>query len=231
MTQRVYVWDLPTRLFHWLLVVLVIAAYLTQEFDAMEWHQRVGLSLLGLLVFRLVWGVIGSRHARFATFLRGPASVRAYLRGEWQGLGHSPLGGWSVLLLLALPLMLVGTGLFANDDVAFKGLLADWVDKAVSDRLTGLHHLAFDLLLGLVGFHIAAIAYYRRVRQQDLLRPMLTGWKQAKPDPDSARPETFKGRWPAFILASALAGAAVYGVLAFTPPPPEPVPAQAMPSW
>ncbi|MEW6678396.1 MAG: cytochrome b/b6 domain-containing protein [Pseudomonadota bacterium] len=231
MSQRVYVWDLPTRLFHWLLVALVIAAYLTQEFDAMEWHQRVGLSLLGLLVFRLAWGVIGSRHARFASFLQGPATVRAYLRGEWQGLGHSPLGGWSVLLLLALPLMLVGTGLFANDDVAFKGLLADWVDKAVSDRLTGLHHLAFNLLLGLVALHVAAIVYYRLVRRQDLLRPMVTGWKQAKADADTHRPEGFRGRWPAFILAGTLAGAVVYGVLAFTPEPPDPVPVQTLPSW
>jgi cytochrome b len=227
----VYVWDLPTRLFHWLLVVLVVAAYLTQEFDAMVWHQRVGLGLLGLLVFRLIWGVIGSRHARFADFLRGPAAMRAYPRGEWQGLGHSPPGGWSVLLLLALPLMLVGTGLFANDDVAFKGLLAAWVDKAVSDRLTGLHHLVFNLLLVVVGLHVAAIAYYRLVRRQDLLRPMWTGWKHAKPDPDSARSEGFRGRWPAFILAGALAGGVVYGVLAFSPPPPEPQAAQAVPSW
>ncbi|MCU0933010.1 MAG: cytochrome b/b6 domain-containing protein [Thiobacillaceae bacterium] len=228
MSGRVYVWDLPTRLFHWLLVVLIAAAYLTASFDAMDWHRRIGLTLLGLLVFRLVWGFVGSRHARFAEFLRGPAVVLAYLRGAWHGVGHNPLGGWSVLLLLLLPLAMVGSGLFANDDVAFQGPLAALVDKASSDRLTSLHHLAFDLLLGLIGLHLAAIAYYRLARRENLVKPMFSGWKEGDfAEEQPRRP----ARWPALLLAVVVAGGVVYGVTTLEPPPPKPIPAEALPDW
>ncbi len=227
MSGRVYVWDLPTRLFHWLLVVLIAAAYLTASFDAMDWHRRIGLTLLGLVVFRLVWGFVGSRHARFADFLRGPAAVLAYLRGTWRGVGHNPLGGWSVLLLLLLPLVLVGSGLFANDDVAFQGPLAALVDKASSDRLTSLHHLAFDLLLGLIGLHLAAIAYYRLARRENLVKPMFSGWKEGD---FAEEPPRRPARWPALLLAVAVAGGVVYAVTALEPPP-KPIPAEALPDW
>lgn len=228
MSGRVYVWDLPTRLFHWLLVVLIAAAYLTASFDVMDWHRRIGLTLLGLVVFRLVWGFVGSRHARFADFLRGPAAVLAYLRGAWHGVGHNPLGGWSVLLLLLLPLAMVGSGLFANDDVAFQGPLAALVDKATSDQLTSLHHLAFDLLLGLIGLHLAAIAYYRLARRENLVKPMFSGWKEGDFTEEQPRRPT---RWPALLLAVAVAGGVVYGVTTLEPPPPAPIPAEALPDW
>jgi len=226
--RRVYVWDLPTRLFHWLLVVLIAAAYLTASFDAMDWHRRIGLTLLGLVVFRLAWGFVGSRHARFADFLRGPAAILAYLRGSWRGVGHNPLGGWSVLLLLLLPLAMVGSGLFANDDVAFQGPLAALVDKATSDQLTSLHHLAFDLLLGLIGLHLAAIAYYRLARRENLVKPMFTGWKQV--EHEDAEPVRPAGTL-AWLFSLAMAAAVVYGVTALEPPPPPPVPAEALPDW
>ncbi len=228
MSGRVYVWDLPTRLFHWLLVALIAAAYLTASFDAMDWHRRIGLTLLGLVVFRLVWGFVGSRHARFADFLRGPAAVLAYLRGTWRGVGHNPLGGWSVLLLLLLPLAMVGSGLFANDDVTFQGPLAALVDKATSDQLTSLHHLAFDLLLGLIGLHLAAIAYYRLARRENLVKPMFSGWKEGE---FAEQPSYRPAPWPAMLLAVAVAGGVVYGVLALQPPPPAPLPAEALPDW
>lgn len=225
MQRRIYVWDLPTRLFHWLLVGLVVAAYLTATFDAMHWHRRVGLTLLGLVVFRLVWGFVGSRHARFADFLRGPAAVLAYLRGAWHGVGHNPLGGWSVLFLLLLPLAMVGSGLFANDDVAFQGPLAGLVDKATSDRLTSLHHLLFNLLLGLIGLHLAAIVFYRLARGENLVKPMLSGWKEGD---FGEQPPCLPARWPAFLLAVAIAAGAVWAVLALQPPA---LPAEALPDW
>jgi cytochrome b len=233
MKSRVRVWDGAVRASHWLLVLLIGAAYLTEEFDAMDWHQRIGLTVLGLIVFRLVWGLVGSRHARFTDFLRGPATVRAYLRGAWRGLGHNPLGGWSVLLLLLMPLGMVATGLFANDDVVFKGVLADWVDKDVSDRLTGLHHLGFDLLLGLIALHLGAIAYHRLFRGEHLVKPMLTGWKEieAGTDDDAPGAERYRGGPFALILALTIAGLTVWGVLAMEPPPPPPIPAESLPDW
>ena len=97
---RIKIWDLPTRLFHWLLVLSVAGAFITESLDEMEWHGRVGLFVLGLLVFRLIWGFVGSTYARFTQFIRGPQSIRAYLKGEWKGLGHNPIGALSVLALL-----------------------------------------------------------------------------------------------------------------------------------
>lgn len=237
MYNRIYVWDWPLRLFHWLLVVSLIAAYLTQEFDLMQWHQRVGLAILGLVVFRLTWGFVGTRHARFAEFLRGPSGVRAYLRGEWRGHGHNPLGGWSVLLLLLLPLGMTASGLFANDDVAFKGLLADWLDKSASDQATRVHHLAFNVLLGLVALHLAAITFYRVKHRHDLIKPMLTGWKETETTLAPTLHESTSGQVKpaggvlAFTFALALAAATVTTVAMLEPPPPTPAPSTSSPEW
>lgn len=225
MEQRIYVWDWPLRLFHWLLVASLIAAYLTQEFDLMQWHQRVGLTIFGLLVFRIVWGFVGTRHARFADFLRGPSGVLAYLRGEWRGHGHNPLGGWSVLMLLLLPLGMATSGLFANDDVVFEGLLAGWLDKSASDQATSLHHLGFNLLLGMIALHLAAIAYYRFRHRHDLVKPMLTGWKQVESLSASEPGETHRAGVLALMFSLSLAGLAVAGVATLEPPPPPATPA------
>jgi cytochrome b len=233
MGNRVYVWDWPLRLFHWLLVLAIVAAYLTQYFGAMDWHQRIGLTVIGLIVFRLVWGFVGTRHARFAEFVRGPAGVLAYLRGEWRGFGHTPLGGWSVLLLLLLPLAMAASGLFANDDIAFAGLLSGWVNKSVSDQLTSLHYLGFNLLLGLIGLHLAAIAFYRLKRRVDLVRPMLTGWKEAREAPLDVQdsPNSAMAGGVALAFALLVAAAAVSGVVALQPAPPPPAAATAAPDW
>ncbi len=230
MGNRVYVWDWPLRLFHWLLLLAVVAAYLTQRFGAMEWHQRIGLTIVGLIVFRLVWGFVGTRHARFVEFLRGPAAVRTYLRGEWKGLGHNPLGGWSVLLLLLTPLGMAVTGLFANDDISFSGMLSAWVDKSLSDRLTNLHYLGFNFLLALVGLHLAAILFYRLKRRVDLVRPMLTGWKETDAASGEKKDHRIAGL-PALALASGIATMAVAGILALEPTPPPPPPAVNAPDW
>lgn len=225
MEQRIYVWDWPLRLFHWLLAASLIAAYLTQEFDLMQWHQRVGLAIIGLLVFRIAWGFVGTRHARFADFLRGPSAVLAYLRGEWRGNGHNPLGGWSVLMLLLLPLGMTASGLFANDDVAFEGLLAGWLDKSASDQATRLHHLGFNLLLGMVALHLSAIAYHRFRLRHDLVKPMLTGWKQVESLPASESAITQRSGVLALMFSLSLAGLAVAGVVTLEPPPPLSTPA------
>lgn len=226
MEQRIKLWDLPTRLFHWLLVILVTAAIVTGKVggSAIEWHGRIGLAILGLIAFRLAWGILGSTYARFTTFFPSPASLRAYLRGEWQGVGHNPLGAFSVFALLGLISLQVVTGLLGNDDIAFNGPLQSLVSKAWSDRLTWVHHLAVNVLFALIAMHLAAILFHAHVKKDNLVRPMLTGWKEIKAGQGKS---ASGGRLPALVFALLVALAAVYGgsgtwikATAQTEPPP-----------
>ena len=180
MKVTIHIWDLPHRLFHWLLAVSVVAAYITAKIggELIDWHGRLGIFILGLLVFRIIWGFIGSTHSRFSTFFPTFSRISAYLKGQWQGIGHNPLGALSVLALLAAVAVQVGTGLFANDDIAFEGPLFDLIDKDVSDKLTGLHSTTFYILLGFVVLHLIAIVFYRFVKKTNLVKPMLTGKKE-----------------------------------------------------
>jgi cytochrome b len=173
------VWDVPTRLTHWLLVLGVSAALFTglSGGNWMIWHGRLGLGILGLLTFRLIWGGLGSTYARFSQFVRGPATIRAYLRGDWQGVGHNPLGALSVLALLTVLLCQAGSGLFADDDIAFHGALALAVSDEVSQWFTALHRQVFWISLSVVALHIGAVLFYSVLRGETLLRPMLTGTK------------------------------------------------------
>lgn len=201
---RIKIWDLPTRLFHWLLVALIAGAFITESIGVMEWHGRVGLAILGLLVFRIVWGFVGSTYARFSTFVKGPQSVKAYLKGEWHGLGHNPLGALSVLAILGVVAIQVGSGLFSNDDSSFYGPLAALVSESLSGNLTELHESMEPVLIALVIAHVAAIAFYTRVKKENLVKPMITGWKEA--DGKAAT----GGGLVAFIIAVLIALAAVY---------------------
>jgi cytochrome b len=233
--QRVLVWDLPTRLFHWLLAAAIPAAVATGMLggELMVWHGRLGLFILGLVAFRLTWGFVGSRHARFASFVRGPAAIAAYLRGEWRGSGHNPLGALSVLAMLGLIALQVGTGLFANDDIAFRGPLADLAGDDLSSRLTSLHALTQYGLIAVVVLHAAAIVYYVRVRRERLVGAMLTGYKelplQASEDKAHQAPGILR-IGVAFVLASGVAAAAVYVASGALTPPPAPA-AVAAPAW
>jgi len=174
------VWYLPHRLFHWLLVISVTAAYITAKIGGalIDWHGRIGIFILGLLVFRIIWGFIGSTHSRFVTFFPTFSRLAAYLKGRWQGIGHNPLGALSVIALLTVLAVQVGTGLFANDDIAFEGPLFNLVDKSFSDKLTGWHNTAFNFLLALIVLHLAALVFYRWVKKTNLVGPMLTGKKK-----------------------------------------------------
>ncbi len=226
--KRILLWDLPTRLFHWLLVVSVLVAIASGLLggNLIEWHGQIGLFIVGLIAFRLVWGVLGSTYARFANFLPTPARLQAYLKGEWRGEGHNPLAALSVFGLLGVLTAQMLTGLVANDDIAFRGPLFELVGNALSNRLTGLHHLLADLLIGLLVLHIAAIAFYGHVKKQKLVKPMITGWK-ADAEGESAR----GGGWLAFVVALLIALAAVYGASgSWLPKPPTP-PAAETPSW
>ena len=200
------VWDLPTRLFHWLLTLLIAFSWWSAEEGELDWHIWSGLSILTLLAFRLLWGLFGSSTARFANFVRGPGAVLAYLRDMrgWRGVGHSPLGALSILALLAAVAVQVGLGLFATDDDGLhEGPLARLVSLDLSEALTDLHEDFFDVLLILIVLHVAAIAFYRLVMGKKLLGPMLTGKAVLDPQSEPMRPA--KG-WAALLcLIAAIA--------------------------
>jgi cytochrome b len=209
------VWDLPTRLFHWLLVALVVSSFATGKIggNAMPYHERCGEAILALLMFRVVWGFIGSSPSRFRTFLAGPATVFRYVltlfrREADHHLSHNPLGGWSVMAMLLVLLIQAGTGLFANDDIATQGPLYKWVSKAASDRLTAIHHLNHNVIIILVAVHVAAVLFHLIYKRENLITPMITGIKQRQGNftgDDSQQPF-----WLAALVAAAAAGAVYF---------------------
>lgn len=223
---RIRVWDLPIRLFHWLLVILMVGAFISGQLggDLIEWHGRAGLAIFGLVVFRLVWGFVGSTHARFANFIPRPSAIGAYVRGTWRGQGHNPLGALSVLGLLGLLGLQAVTGLFATDDIAFRGPLAMVVSDGTSQWLSSLHRLNVTFLIALVVLHLAAILFYTLVKKENLILPMISGAKEE--EEEGALPVEGGGLLP-FLFALILTLAAV--VLAtgsfIEPPPPAPTPA------
>jgi cytochrome b len=228
-SQRIRLWDLPTRLFHWLLVLAVVAAVVTGQLGGklIDLHGKIGLAIVGLIAFRLVWGFAGSTYARFAQFFPTPAKIRLYLKGEWRGLGHNPLGGISVFALISLLTVQVSTGLFSNDDIAFVGPLYELIDKSLSNRLSGIHELVSNLLIALVVMHIGAVIFHGHVKKDDLVKPMVTGWK------DGVSGESAKGGGIiALVLALAFASVAVYGASgAWLPEEAPPAQAVETPSW
>jgi cytochrome b len=229
--MKVKVWDLPLRLFHWSLVAAVAAAFITAQIggNAMIWHGRAGVAVVGLLVFRIVWGFIGSTHARFASFVRGPATIRAYLSGQWQGIGHNPLGALSVLILLSLVLAQAASGLFANDDIAYQGYLYPLVGADLSERITGIHKLFEPLLITLVALHVGAIAFYVKVKRTNLTIPMITGVTEVS---DTAVESPRGGGVVAFAIALIIALAAAYAASgALLPPPPAPAAVEETPNF
>lgn len=224
---RIRVWDLPTRIFHWVLVLLIAAMIVTGKVggNLIDWHGRIGLALVALIAFRIVWGFAGSTYARFASFFPTPYRLRAYLRGEWSTPGHNPLGALSVFGLLGLIVLQLATGLIGNDDIAFRGPLFELVGKTLSDRATGLHKLMTNLLIALIVLHVAAIVFYARVKKDNLVKPMLTGWKEHAGRPASG------GGIVAFIAAAIIGTGAAWGASGIWLPTPPPPPPSATPAW
>lgn len=209
--QRVRIWDLPTRLFHWSLAVLVVFSIVTAHIGGawIDWHFRSGYAVLALIAFRIAWGFVGGRHARFASFLRGPSAIAAALRGEpAPHAGHNPLGGLSVIAMLALIGAQAVGGLFANDDIASEGPLVRLVSKATSDTITTLHRINEKLIIALVVLHVAAIFFYLWRKRTNLVRPMITGDK-SDVDPAQSTPDDAALRVRAALLL-ALSAAAVW---------------------
>lgn len=173
----VRIWDLPVRLFHWSLVLLVPALWWAAETERMDLHILLGELMLGLILFRLLWGLLGSSTARFATFLKGPGAVFRYLSGRGRAFGHNPIGGWSVVLMLLALAVQTGLGLFASDeDGIYAGPLSHHMPDIESAHiLAERHETFFWVIVALIALHVLAILYYRLVRREDLVTPMVTG--------------------------------------------------------
>ena len=204
------VWDLPLRLAHWALVITVAGAWATHYAgtDWFAWHRRLGYTTLVLAAFRVVWGFIGTRHARFASFLGGPRRVLDHLRrkGRNASVGHNPLGALGVVAMLAALLVQGATGLFANDEIVNAGPFYGWVSQQASNRITWLHETNSNLLLGLIVLHVAAIGWHAGVARQPLVRAMFTGRKDAaEVPPDQAIDGSRTGLAAAIVAALAVA--------------------------
>lgn len=211
MSYRVRVWDLPTRLFHWLLVVCVLALVVTAKVggDAMQWHARLGTIALALLLFRLVWGFVGGRWSQFRSFLYAPRSIGNYLRGRSHPdhlVGHNPLGAGSALAMLLVLLAQAATGLFADDEAGFAGPLNALVSNARGLALSSYHRSVGQwLVIALVALHLVAIVYYVKKKRQVLVGPMISGDKIVAHAAPSSR-DNLASRALAAVVAVACAG-------------------------
>ena len=209
-TPAVTAWDLPVRIIHWLWVAGVFWSWGTGQWRHLAWHRYSGYLLLGTVVFRLFWGFAGSDSARFRNFVRSPELVWAYARTLFTAqpdarstshIGHNPLGGWSVLLMLTLLATQIGLGLFSVDvDGDESGPLADYVSFRTGRFCAHLHHVCFNLLLASIVLHLAAIAFYQFYKRQNLLAPMIRS------------PVPLTTRWPLALVGAGAAAALVWWV-------------------
>ena len=225
MKKKILIWDLPLRVFHWLLVLCVLGAVVCVEVldDAMQWHGYFGYSILVLVCFRILWGFVGPVHARFTSFVPTPHRLMEYLRGKTAGgLGHNPLGALSVMGLLFVLALQAGTGLFADDEIAFQGPLAKYVPNVVVELMSKVHEINHTFIYGLIALHLAAIFFYQKVKGEDLIRPMIFGEKHvdidehAKDLPSHLREATKDGwahRLLALLLIVGIATLFIYGVV------------------
>lgn len=214
-TRTIRVWDLPLRLFHWSLLICVTGAIVSmQVFENIDWHQRFGYAVLALIIFRIMWGFAGSRHARFLNFIRGPGAIKDYLARSRAGghisIGHNPLGALSVLALLLVLIAQAVSGLFLTDEIMFEAPLFKYISEHTASLLGRLHHLNANLIFILIGLHLAAILFYRFVKRDNLVTPMVTGRKAvplAAAEQDAEGGATWLG-----LLIFVIAAALVWGV-------------------
>ena len=214
---KVRIWDLPTRIFHWALVFLVIGMVVSglRGGGAMEWHMRMGYAVLSLLLFRIVWGLLGGRWSRFASFIYAPSTVFAYLKGQGKpehSAGHNPLGAGSVFAMLGILLAQIGSGLMADDEIATSGPLSKFVSNATVSLATNYHkNIGKWVLAALIVLHLAAIVFYLVKKRENLVRPMLQGDKDMAEPVQPARDDA-ASRSLALVIFAVCAGAVAYGV-------------------
>ena len=203
---KIKVWDFPVRLFHWGLAICFVVSWASAElFDnAMQYHLYAGYATLILILFRVLWGFVGSTTARFTSFIQSFLTTLKYagtLREPHPSrhIGHNPLGGWMVIAMLGILFVQAGTGLFSSDDVATQGPLAFLVGYSLSDTISGIHQQLFNFVLALVGLHVSAVLFYRFFKHDNLISPMITGYKDL-PSEISAPKLHFASNWHAFLL-------------------------------
>ncbi len=197
MKKTIRVWDLPIRLFHWLLVLCILGSFISVNIggNAIQWHAYFGYSVLTLLIFRIIWGFVGSTHARFASFFPNKKSILDYLQGKSpRVLGHNPVGALSVFALLFVLCIQVTTGLFVDDEIAFQGPLAKYVSSSVSSFLSEIHEGNQVVILALITIHIAAIWFYKKFKGENLIKPMISGDKEIDPSEEAKYLPTDLGR-------------------------------------
>ena len=217
--MKTRIWDIPLRLFHWTLVGVVAFSLYTGfvgGFQEMDWHMQSGYVVLALMVFRILWGIVGTRHSRFLSFIPGPRAVLDYLRnfgtsgGTWAG--HNPLGALSVVVLLLLLTFQGVSGLFTNDDIMLEGPLANLVSYETSRTLTSLHKNNAWVIAGFIGLHVVAILFYTIIKKAPLIIAMLTG---RMPGPKAEDEVAFSPvhELVVGVLVMGVAGGAVYAAI------------------
>jgi len=218
--EPTYIWDVPTRLFHWGLMCVVATSLIAGEFGYMDIHVISGHVVLALIVFRLAWGVFGGKHARFSDFIKGPKTVLAYAKRLISGdapahRGHNPMGALSVVGVLAVLIVTVTTGLFANDDILTEGPLAAEVSKSTSDYLTYIHYQSGYVLYGLIGLHLAAVLFYT-IKGHPIILAMISGKMHGLPENDAIDSPSPKkklhGSWIAAIIFAGIASAIAFAI-------------------
>ena len=188
MKKLIRVWDLPIRLFHWLLVACIVGSLICVNIggNAIQWHAYFGYSILTLLIFRIIWGFIGSTHARFASFLPNREAITNYLQGKSpRFLGHNPIGALSVFALLLVLSVQAVTGLFVDDEIAFQGPLSKYLSESSVSFFSEIHESNQVVIYILIAIHIAAIWYYKKLKGEDLIRPMISGDKEIDPSEEA----------------------------------------------
>ena len=188
MKKIIRVWDLPIRLFHWLLVLCITGSFVTINLgdEFIQWHAYFGYSILTLLIFRIIWGFVGSKHARFLSFIPSKQAIVDYLQGgSPRVLGHNPIGALSVFALLFVLSVQVFTGLFVDDEVSFKGPLEKYVSGGVASFFSEIHEGNQVVILTLIAIHIAAIIFYKKFKGEDLIKPMISGDKEIDPSEEA----------------------------------------------
>jgi cytochrome b len=220
--EKRLVWDLPLRAFHWLFATTIVACYVTAKlgFDWMQWHFYLGYAAIGLLVFRVLWGFFGPRHARFGSFMHAPSAIWLYLKGMFNpgsapSIGHNPVGGLMVILMLVLVAVQAGTGLFTTDAVVWAGPYNPSVSGSTASLLSTVHDWNFNFIIAAVVLHVAAILFYALYKKQNLVVPMLHGYKPAALVPEHeaiSNSQLLKA-----LVVSLVAAGFVYWLLAHAP--------------
>ncbi len=224
MTKKPHlIWDIPTRLFHWLLTLCILGSFITANLgvEYTEWHMRLGYTALGLILFRITWGVVGTTYARFAQFAPTPGKLFRYAktllqRNSVPSAGHNPLGALMVFLLIVLVTVQIATGLFVTDDILFMGPYNGVVSAEVADRLTTLHHKNADVLMIAIGLHVLAVLFYLLYKKQNLVGPMFSGKKYL---PENLATSIKHSRIGTAIVVAILAACSVYLLLWLAPEP------------